>query len=130
MHASEAFDSGHAVILGPGVAGGRTPLSGRTPEYFGEDPVLSGVMGAAAVRGLEDGDPVKRVISNPKHFVGNEQELDRQSSSSNIDERTLQELYVLPYEIMVRESDPDSAMCSYTQINGVWACENPIMNVT
>lgn len=128
MHASEAFDSGHAVILGPGVAGGRTPLSGRTPEYFGEDPVLSGVMGAAAVRGLEDGDPVKRVISNPKHFVGNEQELDRQSSSSNIDERTLQELYVLPYEIMVRESDPDSAMCSYNQINGVWACENPIMN--
>lgn len=125
MHASEAFDSGHAVILGPGVAGGRTPLSGRTPEYFGEDPVLSGVMGAAAVRGLEDGDPVKRVISNPKHFVGNEQELDRQSSSSNIDERTLQELYVLPYEIMVRESDPDSAMCSYNQINGVWACENP-----
>ncbi|MBB1482420.1 glycoside hydrolase family 3 C-terminal domain-containing protein [Tessaracoccus sp. MC1865] len=128
MQGSEAFDSGNAVILGPGVASGRTPLSGRTPEYFGEDPVLSGVMGAAAVRGLEDGNPGKGVISNPKHFVANEQELDRQSSSSNVDERTLQELYVLPYEIAVRESDPDSAMCSYNQINGVWACENPIMN--
>ncbi len=128
MQASEAFDSGHAVILGPGIASGRTPLSGRTPEYFGEDPVLSGAMGASAIRGLEDGNPTKRVISNPKHFVANEQELDRQASSSNIDERTLQELYVLPYEIAVREGDPDSAMCSYNQINGIWACENPIMN--
>lgn len=128
MQGSEAFDGGNAVILGPGIASGRTPLSGRTPEYFGEDPVLSGVMGAAAVRGLEDGNPGKGVIANPKHFVANEQELDRQSSSSNIDERTLQELYVLPYEIAVRESDPDSVMCSYNQINGVWACENPIMH--
>ncbi|AQX15074.1 glycosyl hydrolase [Tessaracoccus lapidicaptus] len=128
MQGSEAFDSGNAVILGPGMAGGRTPLSGRTPEYFGEDPVLSGVMGAAAVRGLEDGNLGKGVIANPKHFVANEQEWDRQSSSSNMDERTLQEFYVLPYEIAVRESDPDSVMCSYNQINGTWACEHPIMN--
>ncbi len=127
IQGSEAFDGGNAVILGPGIASGRTPLSGRTPEYFGEDPLLSGLMGAAAIRGLEDGNPDKPVISNPKHFVANEQELDRRSSSSNVDERTLQQTYVLPYEIAISESDPDSLMCSYNQINGTWSCENDLM---
>ncbi|MFK4805968.1 glycoside hydrolase family 3 N-terminal domain-containing protein [Microbacterium sp. ZW CA_36] len=116
-HGSESFDKRSAVVLGPGIASGRTPLSGRGSEYFGEDPVLSGLMAAANVRGLEDGNPDKPVIANLKHYVANEQELARQSSSSNIDERTFKQIYDLPYEIAVRKSDPGSLMCSYNQVN-------------
>jgi beta-glucosidase len=128
VHAGETFDNRKAVVLGPGVASGRTPLLGRTPEYFGEDPLLSGLMAAANVRGLETGNPDKPVVANLKHYVANEQELDRQTSSSNLDERTLRQTYDLPYEIAVKESDPGSVMCSFNQVNGVWACENPILN--
>ncbi|MCI2957128.1 glycoside hydrolase family 3 C-terminal domain-containing protein [Agromyces atrinae] len=127
-HGSESFDQRKAVVLGPGMASGRNPMSGRTPEYFGEDPLLTGLMGAANVLGLEQGNEDKPVLSNIKHYVANEQELDRESSSSNIDERTLRQVYDLPYEIAVAESDPGSVMCSYNQINGVYACENPILN--
>ncbi len=129
-HGSESFDSRSAVVLGPGVASGRTPLSGRGSEYFGEDPLLSGTMAAANVRGLEQGNPDKPVVANLKHYVANEQETDRESSSSNMDERTLRQVYDLPYEIAVRESDPGSVMCSYNQVNGVYACENPILTTS
>lgn len=124
---AEAFDKGKNGVLGPGLASGRTPLSGRTPEYFGEDPLLTGRLAAHAVSGLQgvDGKPV---MADIKHYVGNEQELDRQTSSSNIDERTLRQAYDLPVEIAVAESDPASVMCSYNQINGVYGCENPILN--
>ncbi|MGO1257246.1 glycoside hydrolase family 3 C-terminal domain-containing protein, partial [Microbacterium gubbeenense] len=67
-------------------------------------------------------------MADIKHYVGNEQELDRQTSSSNIDERTLRQAYDRPVEIAVAESDPASVMCSYNQINGVYGCENPILN--
>ena len=117
-------------MLGPGLASGRTPLSGRTPEYFGEDALLTGLLTAATVNGLEDGNPDKPVISDLKHYVANEQELDRQTSSSNIDERTFREVYNLPFEIALDRSTPESIMCSYNQINGVYACENPILNET
>ena len=126
--AAEAFDKGKNVVLGPGLAGGRTPLSGRTPEYFGEDPLLTGLLTAATVRGLENGNRQKPVMSNLKHYVANEQELDRQLSSSNISERTLREIYELPFEIALNRSSPESIMCSYNQINGVYGCENPRLN--
>jgi beta-glucosidase len=126
--AAEAFDMRRNVVLGPGLAGGRTPLSGRTPEYVGEDPVLSGVLTAAAVNGIQDGNPDKPVLANLKHYVANEQELDRQTSSSNIDPRTLREIYNLPFEIAVDRSAPESVMCSYNQINGAYSCENPLLN--
>ena len=129
-HGSESFDSRSAVVLGPGIASGRTPLSGRTSEYFGEDPLLSGLMAAANVRGLEEGNPDKPVVANLKHYVANEQEVDRTTSSSNMDERTLRQVYDLPYEIAVKESDPGSVMCSYNQVNGVYACENPILTTS
>lgn len=129
-HGSESFDSRSAVVLGPGVASGRTPLSGRGSEYFGEDPLLTGLMAAANVRGLEQGNPDKPVVANLKHYVANEQEVDREESSSNIDERTLRQVYDLPYEIAVKESDPGSIMCSYNQVNGVYACENPILTTS
>jgi beta-glucosidase len=127
-HAAEAFDKRKNVVLGPGLAGGRTPLSGRTPEYLGEDPVLTGLLTAAAVRGLQEGNRHKPVLANLKHYVANEQELDRQLSSSNIDERTLRQFYDLPFEIAVRRSGPESVMCSFNQVNGTYVCENPILD--
>ena len=129
-HGSESFDSRSAVVLGPGIASGRTPLSGRGSEYFGEDPLLSGLMAAANVKGLEHGNPDKPVVANLKHYVANEQETDREESSSNMDERTLRQVYDLPYEIAIKESDPGSLMCSYNQVNGVYACENPILTTS
>jgi beta-glucosidase len=126
-HGREAFDKRSAVVLGPGITSGRTPLSGRTSEYFGEDPLLSGLMAAANVRGLEDRADGKPVIANLKHYVANEQEVDRQTSSSNMDERTLRQVYDLPYEIAVKESNPGSIMCSYNQINGTYTCEDEIL---
>ena len=129
-HGSESFDSRSAVVLGPGIASGRTPLSGRGSEYFGEDALLSGMMAAANVRGLEHGNTDKPVVANLKHYVANEQEIDRQTSSSNIEERAFRQVYDLPYEIAVRESDPGSDMCSYNQVNGVYACENPILTTS
>jgi len=124
--AVETFQTGANVILGPGIASGRTPLSGRNSEYFGEDALLSGLMGAAASRGFEDNDEDIAVIANVKHYVANEQELDRNNSSSNIDERTFREVYTLPYEIALKDSGAESIMCSYNQINSVYACENPV----
>ncbi|MBG0565393.1 glycoside hydrolase family 3 C-terminal domain-containing protein [Actinoplanes sp. NEAU-A11] len=122
---TEAFDKGKNVLLAPGLASGRTPLSGRTPEYLGEDPLLTGLIAAAGTRGIQSGD---RVLATLKHYVANEQEFDRQTSSSNADERTLRQLYDLPFEIAIDRGRPESVMCSYNQINGVYACENPRLN--
>ena len=124
----EAFDKRRNVVLGPGLASGRTPSSGRTPEYLGEDPLLTGILAAAGVNGLQEGDRNKPVLADLKHYVANEQELDRRLSSSNIDERTFREIYNLPFEITLNRSTPESVMCSYNQINGVYVCENPILN--
>ncbi|WP_051707065.1 MULTISPECIES: beta-glucosidase [unclassified Streptomyces] len=125
----EAFDKGKNVILGPGVSGGRTPLAGRTPEYLGEDPVVNGVLAGAMARGVESSDD-KPVLADLKHYVANEQETDRQTSSSNVDARTLKEIYELPYGIALKEGEPESVMCSYNQINGVYACENPLLKTS
>ncbi|MBT0993845.1 glycoside hydrolase family 3 C-terminal domain-containing protein [Cellulomonas sp. DKR-3] len=120
----EAFDKQRNGLLAPGIASGRTPLSGRTPEYLGEDSLLSGLLAARVVDGIQDDRDGKSVMAELKHFVANEQELDRQTSSSNLDERTLREVYALPYEIALSESDPANIMCAFNQINGQYACEN------
>ncbi|MBO3752451.1 glycoside hydrolase family 3 C-terminal domain-containing protein [Streptosporangiaceae bacterium NEAU-GS5] len=125
--ADEAFRKGKNVVLGPGLAGGRTPLLGRTPEYLGEDALLGGSIAAAHVNGLQTGNPGAPVMAVLKHYVANEQELDRQLSSSNMDERTFREVYDLPFEVALGQSDPGGIMCSYNQINGVYACENPLL---
>jgi beta-glucosidase len=119
----EAFNKHRNVILAPGLASGRTPLSGRTPEYLGEDPLLAGTLAAAMVHGFRD-NPEAPVESVLKHYVANEQELDRQSSSSNVDQRTLREIYTLPYEVAIRKSRPGGVMCPFNQVNGVWGCES------
>jgi beta-glucosidase len=126
--ADEAFRSGKNVILGPGLSSSRTPLAGRTPEYLGEDSLLSGNLAAATINGIQRGNPDEPVMAVVKHYVANEQELDRQTSSSDIDGRTLREIYNQPFAIAVRKSAPGGIMCSYNQVNGAYACENPILN--
>jgi beta-glucosidase len=119
----EAFHKHRNVILAPGLASGRDPRSGRTPEYLGEDPLLAGELAAAMVHGFRDNpdEPVESVL---KHYVANEQELDRQTSSSNMDQRTLRQIYTLPFEVAIKRSRPGGVMCAFNQVNGVYACQN------
>ena len=126
--ADEAFRAGKNVILGPGIFSSRTPLDGRTPEFLGEDPLLSGEIAAADINGIQRGNPGQPVMAVLKHYVANEQELNRTTSSSNLDDRTLREVYDLPFKITLAASSPGGVMCSYNQVNGVYACENPLLN--
>jgi beta-glucosidase len=126
--ADEAFRSGKNGILGPAVTSERTPLDGRTPEYLGEDPLLSGTLAAAQINGSQNGNPGEPVMAVLKHYIAGEQELDRQLSSSNMDGRTLQEVYNLPFAIALSQSSPGGVMCSYNQLNGIYACESPVLN--
>ena len=120
-HGSEAFDKQRNVLLAPGIASGRDPRSGRTAEYLGEDPLLAGLMAGAHAAGIQDNPGVEAQL---KHFVANEQEIDRNSSSSNVDLQTLHEIYTLPFQIAVQEGDPGSVMCAFNQVNHVYSCEN------
>ncbi|GAA0954399.1 beta-glucosidase family protein [Virgisporangium aurantiacum] len=124
--AHEAWRKQRNVLLGPGIASGRDPRSGRTSEYLGEDPVLAGLMAGAYSRGVgaNDREPVQ---SQLKHFVANEQETDRNNSSSNVDGRTLREIYTLPYEIAIDRGDVGSVMCSFNQVNHDWACGSQLL---
>ena len=128
--AAEAFAAGKNAILGPGVFSSRTPLDGRTPEFLGEDPLLSGEIAAADTDGIQSGNPGEPVLAVLKHYIANEQELDRQTSSSNPDQRTLQEVYNLPFAIALSQSSPGGVMCSYNQVNGVYMCQNPLLAST
>ena len=108
------------ILLGPGVNHKRTPLCGRNFEYFSEDPVLSGELGAAFVRGLQD----QGVGACVKHFAADGREFLRTSYDSIIDERTLHELYLRQFEIIVKKAKPWSIMPAYNRLNGNYCCEN------
>lgn len=121
-------------MLGP-VAGplGRTPWGGRNWEGFGADPYLSGIANAETVRGIQDAG----VQATTKHYIGNEQETQRnpstaddgttiESVSTNIDDRTMHELYVFPFADAVRAGSA-SIMCSYNRLNGSYGCQNSKM---
>lgn len=109
-----------AVLLGPGLNTKRSPLCGRNFEYFSEDPYLSGKMAASYVRGIQSNG----ISACPKHFAANSQELRRMASDSVVDERTLRELYLTGFEIVVKEAKPKTIMSSYNLINGTYANEN------
>ena len=109
-----------SVLLGPGLNTKRSPLCGRNFEYFSEDPYLSGKLAAAYVRGIQSNG----IAACPKHFAVNSQELRRMASDSVVDERTLRELYLTGFEIVVKEAHPKTIMSSYNLVNGTYVNEN------
>ena len=116
----EARSLGVDVVLGPGLNIKRSPLGGRNFEYFSEDPLLSGKMAAAYVRGIQSQGP----SACPKHFAVNSQETSRMSVDEVVDERALREIYLRGFEIAVREGEARSIMTSYNKVNGTYANEN------
>jgi len=110
-----------AIVLGPGINIKRSPLCGRNFEYFSEDPIVSGVLGAASVRGVQS----QGVGTSLKHFAANNQEFDRMRASSDVDPRPLHEIYLRGFERVVKDARPWTVMCSYNRINGVYASEDP-----
>lgn len=111
------------VLLGPGLNIKRSPLCGRNFEYFSEDPHLSGTLAAGYVRGIQS----RGVAATPKHFAVNSQELRRMTTDSVLDERTLREIYLTAFEIVVREADPRALMSSYNLVNGTYANESAFL---
>ncbi len=109
-----------AVVLGPGANIKRSPLCGRNFEYYSEDPYLSGRMAAAFIEGVQGEGPGTSL----KHFAANSQEKARFVSNSVVDMRALREIYLAGFEQAVRAAQPQTVMCSYNLINGVYACEN------
>ena len=110
--------SGH-VLLAPTVNIHRTPIAGRNFECFSEDPYLSGILASAYINGVQ----ARGVGATIKHFVANDQEYERTSMSSEVDERTLREIYLEPFRIAIRNSNPWAVMSAYNRVNGRYACE-------
>jgi beta-glucosidase len=117
----EAKAEGVGVLLGPGINIKRSPLCGRNFEYLSEDPIVSGRLGAALVRGLQS----QGVGASLKHFAANNQETDRLRVSADVDERPLREIYLRGFQHIVEQTQPWTVMCSYNRINGVYASEDP-----
>ncbi len=118
--AKEAIALDVDLVLGPGVNIKRNPLCGRNFEYFSEDPVLAGKLAAEFIRTMEG----LGVGTSLKHFACNNQEYKRFSSSSELDERTLREIYLRPFEIAVKEGKPSTVMSAYNKINGEYCSDS------
>lgn len=116
----EAVAQGVDIVLGPGINIKRSPLCGRNFEYYAEDPHLTGALAVAFTRALQAEGPGVSV----KHFAANNQETNRQTISSDVDARTLREIYLPAFEQVVMEAKPATVMASYNKINGIAASEN------
>ena len=108
------------LLLGPGINIKRSPLAGRNFEYFSEDPLLSGKLGAAYIKGVQG----QGVGATVKHYVANNVETQRMWANSNLDDRTLNEIYMTPFEITVKEAQPWSVMACYNRVQGVYGTES------
>jgi beta-glucosidase len=118
--ADELKAKGAHILLAPTVNIHRTPIAGRNFECFSEDPFLNGILASAYIKGIQS----KGLGACIKHFVANDQEYERNSISSEVDERTLREIYLEPFRIAIRNSKPWAVMSSYNRVNGIYACEN------
>ena len=116
---SETATLGQHVLEGPGVCLHRTTIAGRNFEYFSEDPYLSGVLGVAVTKAIQAHD----VIAMGKHYVVNDQEYERFRTSVEVDEHVLRELYLLPFEMLVKDAEIAAMMSSYNRVRGVYATE-------
>ncbi|MGB0317935.1 MAG: glycoside hydrolase family 3 protein, partial [Pseudomonadales bacterium] len=119
--AAEAKALALHVCEAPGVNLARIPVLGRNFEYFGEDPFLTGTQAVAQIRRIQG----EGIIAMAKHFAANEQETNRFNLSQTVEEGVLRELYLLPFEMAVKDGEVASLMCSYNDLNGLQACENP-----
>ena len=120
---TEAGALGVNILLGPGVNIKRSVLGGRNFEYFSEDPYLAGKLAAAYIDGVQ----AQGVGTSLKHFAANNVETERMWANSDVDERTLNEIYFTPFEIAVREAQPWSVMACYNRVQGVYGTESPYM---
>ncbi len=117
----ECLYYGVSLILGPAVNIKRNPLCGRSFEYFSEDPLITGTLGAALTRGIED----MGVGTSVKHFACNNNEANRYFGDSIVDDRAYREIYLKAFEPIIKEGRPASVMCAYNKVNGKYASENP-----
>ena len=119
----EAQAQGVSVLLGPGVNIKRSVLGGRNFEYFSEDPILSGEMGAAYINGVQS----QGVGTSLKHFTANNVETMRMYNNSNVDMRTLHEIYLTPFEIAVKKAQPWTVMACYNRVQGEYGTQSPYL---